>query len=141
MQEHTCSTGCMIAIVAFLLLLPVGLTQQPKPGGTLWVAWEAESVNISFHNTRKPFDDVRVRQALGGYGIDRHTIAKTAMLGLGQALWSFVPPRGKDHIVGNMVQMSITTLPFIQAAREYVKGYVCERGLKIGLAATWLDKP
>ena len=56
------------------------------------------SVNISFHNSRKPFDDVRVRQALGGYGIDRHAIAKTAMLGLGQALWSFVPPRGKDHI-------------------------------------------
>ncbi|MGH8067901.1 MAG: hypothetical protein ACRERE_22280, partial [Candidatus Entotheonellia bacterium] len=26
MQEHTCSTGCMIAIVAFLLLLSVGWT-------------------------------------------------------------------------------------------------------------------
>lgn len=59
---------------------------------------DTQSVNISFHNTRKPFDDVRVRQALGGYGIDRHASAKTAMLGLGEVLWSFVPPGGKDHI-------------------------------------------
>jgi peptide/nickel transport system substrate-binding protein len=59
---------------------------------------ETQSVNISFHHSQKPFDDVRVRQALGGDGIDRHAIAKTAMLGLGQALWSFVPPGGKDHI-------------------------------------------
>jgi ABC-type transport system substrate-binding protein len=59
---------------------------------------DTQSVNISFHNTRKPFDDVRVRQVLGGYGIDRHAIAKTALLGLGQALWSSVPPGGKDHI-------------------------------------------
>lgn len=243
---------------------------------------DTQSVNISFHNSRKPFDDVRVRQALGGYGIDRHAIAKTAMLGLGKALWSFVPPGGKDHIdfdeqfpynpekakallkeagfdeknplrytimthgaepslptiatimktqlakigvdvtvevidrpvflrrlttdrdwdqfvnftlssldaysrsfvldsrgvnqvnhrdpkidemwdqikqaatpeefsrlsqevqryiVGNMVQMSATTLPFIQAARDNVKGYVFERGFKIRFEGTWLDKP
>jgi ABC-type transport system substrate-binding protein len=59
---------------------------------------DTQSVNISFNHAKKPFDDVRVRQALGGYGIDRHVIAKTAMLGLGQPLWSFVPPGGKDHI-------------------------------------------
>ncbi len=244
---------------------------------------DTQSVNISFNNSKKPFDDVRVRQALGGYGIDRHTIAKTAMLGHGQALWSFVPPGGKDHIdfdeefpynpqkakallkeagfdeknplkytimthgaepslptvatiiktqmaqigveatievidrpvflrrlttdrdwdqfvnftissldaysrsyllnsqmgtnqvnhkdpkidalwdqlqraatpeewsrlskevqryiVGNMVQMSATTLPFVQAARDYVKGYVFERGFKIRFHTVWLDKP
>jgi peptide/nickel transport system substrate-binding protein len=247
---------------------------------------DTQSVNISFHNSRKPFDDVRVRQALGGYGIDRHAIAKTAMLGLGQALWSFVPPGGKDHIdfeeefpynpeqakvllkeagfdeqnplkytimtnqaepslptvatiiktqlaqIGvevtvevldrpiflkrltspnradrdwdqivnltgssfdaytrsfildsrgrnimnhqdpkldalwdqlkaaptpeewsrlshevqryvarNMIQISATTLPFIQAAQQYVKGYVYERGFKIRFEQTWLDKP
>jgi len=45
------------------------------------------------------------------------------------------------YIVRNMVQMSVTTLPFIQAARDYVKGYVFERGLKIRFATTWLDKP
>jgi ABC-type transport system substrate-binding protein len=51
-----------------------------------------------FHNGRKPFDDVRVRQALAGYGIDRQVIAKSALLGQGQALVSFVPQGGIDHI-------------------------------------------
>jgi ABC-type transport system substrate-binding protein len=244
---------------------------------------DTQSVNISFNNSKKPFDDVRVRQALGGYGIDRQTIAKAAMLGQGKALWSFVPPGGKDHIdfdeqfphdpdkakallkeagfddknplqytimthgaepslptvatiiktqlakigvevtvevldrpvflrrlttdrdwdqfvnftlssldaytrsyllhsqlgtnqvnhrdrqidalwnqlqqastseefsrlsqevqryiISNMVQMSATTLPFIQAARDYVKGFVFERGFKIRFETTWIDKP
>ena len=244
---------------------------------------DTQSVNISFNNSKPPFDDVRVRQALGGYGIDRYAIAKVAMLGLGKPLWSFVPPGGKDHIdfeeqfpynpekakallkeagfddknplkytimthsaepslptvatimktqmakigvevtievldrpvflrrlttdrdwdqfvnltlssldantrsyllnsklgtnqvnhkdpkidalwdqllraptpeewsrlshevqryiIGNMVQMSATTLPFIQAARDQVKGYVFERGFKIRFETTWLEKP
>jgi ABC-type transport system substrate-binding protein len=247
---------------------------------------DTQSVNVSFNNAKKPFNDVRVRQALGGYGIDRHAIAKTALLGLAKPLWSFVPPGGKDHvdfaeefpynpqkakallkeagfdeknplkytiitnqaepslpnvatiiktqlaqigvevtievldrpvflkrlttpnraerdwdqlvnlslssldayslsfitdsrginplnlqdakidalwdqlkqaptpeeysrlsqevqryIVHNMVRISATTLPFIQAARDHVKGYVFERGFKIRFATTWLDKP
>ena len=32
----------MIAILTFLLWLPLGWTQQPKPGGTLRVAWDAD---------------------------------------------------------------------------------------------------
>jgi ABC-type transport system substrate-binding protein len=59
---------------------------------------DIQNLNIPFNNSKKPFDDVRVRQALGGYGIDRHAIAKIAMVGLGKALWSFVPPGAKDHI-------------------------------------------
>ena len=47
----------------------------------------------SYFNLRNPlFRDVRVRQAVLGYGIDRHAIAKTALLGQAQPLWSFVPP-------------------------------------------------
>jgi ABC-type transport system substrate-binding protein len=49
MHEHTCSTGFMIAILAFLLVLPVGWTQQPKPGGTLRVAWEADISGLDPH--------------------------------------------------------------------------------------------
>ena len=53
----------------------------------------------SYFNLRNPlFRDVRVRQAVLGYGIDRQAIAKTALLGQAQPLWSFVPPGGKDHI-------------------------------------------
>jgi len=243
---------------------------------------DTQNVNISFNNGKKPFDDVRVRLALGGYGIDRQVIAKTALLGLGKPLWSFIPPGAKDHIdfadefpynpqkakallkeagfdeknplkytitthgaepslptiatiiktqltqVGvevtievidrpvflrrlttdrdwdqivnltgssldaysrsfvldtrgvnpfnhtdtrldalwdqlkqaptqeevsrlnyevqrhlmrNMIAISATTLPFIQAARDYVQGYVFERGFKLRFATTWLDKP
>jgi len=59
---------------------------------------DIQGLNVSFNNRKKPFDDVRVRRALGGYGIDRHAIAKIAMVGLGKALWSFVPPGATDHI-------------------------------------------
>ncbi len=45
------------------------------------------------------------------------------------------------YIVGNVVQMSATTLLFIQAARDYVKGYVFERGYKLRFETTWLEKP
>jgi peptide/nickel transport system substrate-binding protein len=51
-----------------------------------------------YFNLRKPaFQDVRVRHALLGYGIDRHAIAKTALLGFAQPLWSFVPPGARGH--------------------------------------------
>jgi ABC-type transport system substrate-binding protein len=50
-------------------------------------------------NLRKPaFQDLRVRQALLGYGIDRQAIAKTALLAQAQPLWSFVAPGSRGHI-------------------------------------------
>jgi peptide/nickel transport system substrate-binding protein len=39
----------MIAILASLLLLPAGWAQQPKPGGTLRVAWEADISGLDPH--------------------------------------------------------------------------------------------
>jgi hypothetical protein len=44
------------------------------------------------------------------------------------------------YIIGNMVQMNAMTLPFIQAARDHVKGYMFERGYKFRFETTWLDK-
>jgi len=270
--------------VDFLNYVPKEAVERLSKDGKiqLFQGPDTQSVNISFNNSRPPFDDVRVRQALGGYGIDRSAIAKTAMVGLGKALWSFVPPGGKDaldfgeqfpynpekakallkeagfdaknplkytimthgaepslptvatiiktqlakigvevtvevidrpvflrrlttdrdwdqfinftlssldaysrsfildsrgtnqvnhkdakidelwdqlkqaptpeefsrlsqevqrYIVGNMVQMSACTLPFIQASRDYVKGYAFERGFKIRFETAWLEKP
>ena len=49
MQKRTFSTGFMIAILACLLVLPVGWAQQPKPGGTLRVAWEADISDLDPH--------------------------------------------------------------------------------------------
>jgi peptide/nickel transport system substrate-binding protein len=279
----TRATALRAGEVDFLNYVPKEMVERisKDPKIQLRRGQDTQSVNISFHNSKKPFDDVRVRQALGGYGIDRHAIAKIAMVGLGKALWSFVPPGAQDHIdfeeqfpynpqkakallkeaefdeknplkyaimchtaepsaptvatiiktqlaqigvevtvevidrpifirrittdrdwdqfvtlsassldaysrsfvldtrgvnqvnhkdpkidelwdqlkaaptpeefsrlskevqryiVGNMVQMSATTLPFIQEARDHVKGYMFERGYKFRFETTWLDK-
>jgi ABC-type transport system substrate-binding protein len=55
-------------------------------------------INSYFNHARPLFKDVRVRQALLGYGIDRPAITRTALLGLAQPLWSFVPSGGKGHV-------------------------------------------
>ena len=39
-----------------------------------------------------------------------------------------------------MLYQSVTTLPFTQAARAYVKGYENLYGYKIRFETTWLDK-
>jgi peptide/nickel transport system substrate-binding protein len=44
------------------------------------------------------FQDVRVRRAVLEYGMDRHAISKTALLGLAQPLWSFMPPGSRGHL-------------------------------------------
>jgi ABC-type transport system substrate-binding protein len=49
MKKRTFSTGFMIAILMCLLLLSVGWAQQPKPGGTLRVAWEADVSGLDPH--------------------------------------------------------------------------------------------
>jgi hypothetical protein len=40
-----------------------------------------------------------------------------------------------------MVQITATTLPLIQAARNSAQGYVYKRGLKIPYERMWLGKP
>jgi glutathione transport system substrate-binding protein len=55
-------------------------------------------VFIPFNNQRKPFDNPKVRIALMGYGINREAIAKTALLGYGNPLWSGIPEGAKDHV-------------------------------------------
>ena len=50
MKGHTFSTRSMIAMVVYLLLLlPVVWAQQPKPGGTLRVASEADVAGLDPH--------------------------------------------------------------------------------------------
>ena len=55
-------------------------------------------VFIPFNNQRPPFDNPAVRIALMGHGIDREPIAKTALLGYGNPLWSGIPEGAKDHV-------------------------------------------
>jgi peptide/nickel transport system substrate-binding protein len=49
MTGHGFSTGFMIPILASLPLLPAWWAQQPKPGGTLRVAWEADISGLDPH--------------------------------------------------------------------------------------------
>jgi ABC-type transport system substrate-binding protein len=50
-----------------------------------------------FNLSKQPFYGAQVRLVILGYGIGRQAIVKTALLGLAQPLWSFVPPqRGAD---------------------------------------------
>jgi peptide/nickel transport system substrate-binding protein len=67
-----------------------GLTVHTGPArAPLWIG-----LNIA----RKPFDDVRVRQAVAGYGINREEIAKNAFFGYVQPLVSITPPGAEGHL-------------------------------------------
>jgi peptide/nickel transport system substrate-binding protein len=59
---------------------------------------ETQRITLAFNQKKPPFTDVRVRRAVLGYGIDRQAIAKTALLGQAQPLWSFVASGSRDHI-------------------------------------------
>ncbi|MBI3325671.1 MAG: hypothetical protein HYZ81_03070 [Nitrospinae bacterium] len=86
-----------VGVVGLLFLIPGWLwAQQPKSGGTLRIAWEAEYSR------------------------------------LGREI--------QEYLYKNMIYMSATSLPSLQAAREYVQGYVYERGFKVRFETTWLNK-
>src|SRR5919108_728865 len=142
-----------------------------------------------FHNGRKPFDDVQVRQALAGYGIDRriwlrrllkdrdmdqilttpsnvfdpysrrfvldsrkgpnpsnHQNARVNEL-LDQLAQTMDPAEytrlGHElqrHVIEQMIYLSATSLPTIEAARDHVKGYEFLHGFKKRFEGAWLDK-
>jgi peptide/nickel transport system substrate-binding protein len=48
--------------------------------------------------TRPPFDDLRVRKAIGCYGVNRQEIAEKALLGLTKPLVGMAPPDTKGYV-------------------------------------------
>ena len=133
--------GVLLCLVGFLLLAPLtAWAQQPKSGGTLQVAWEADVAGFdprlsrvldtrAWNNTLN-HDDKQV-DAL----IDRmkEAPAEAALL---QAGYDF-----QRYITESMMTCGIASLPFLQASRADVKGYVHLHGYKVHFETTWLDKP
>jgi len=71
---------------------------EKMPGITVVTGPELAPM-VAFLNMRvKPFDDVRARRAVGGYGINRVDIARVAFQGRATPLVSVMPPGVPDAI-------------------------------------------
>jgi peptide/nickel transport system substrate-binding protein len=75
----------------------VGLVAK-DPRIQLFTGPETGFIFTNFNQSRKPFDDIRVRQALIGYGLNREEIAKAAFLGHARPQISMVPPGARGHL-------------------------------------------
>jgi ABC-type transport system substrate-binding protein len=95
----TRATALRAGEVDFVNLVPIEHVERLSKDPKMRVLRGPETATIFLvaNNGRKPFDDVRVRQATIGYGIDRRVIAKSALLGLASPLVSFVPQGTLGH--------------------------------------------
>jgi peptide/nickel transport system substrate-binding protein len=75
----------------------VGLMAK-DPRIRLFTGPETGFIFTNFNQSRKPFDDIRVRQALAGYGLNREELARTAFLGHARPQISMVPVGARGHI-------------------------------------------
>ena len=91
----TASTALRAGEIDFFSRVP--MQQVPileKSQGIHVVTGLEMAPTIGFLNMRvKPFDDVRARRAIGGYGLDRAEIAKVAFQGRSQAAGECTGPR------------------------------------------------
>jgi len=96
----TASTALRAGEIDFITRVP--MQQVPlleKNSGIKVVTGPEMAPTIALLNMRvKPFDDVRARRAVGGYGLDRVEIAKVAFQGRAKPLVSIVPPGVPDAI-------------------------------------------
>jgi peptide/nickel transport system substrate-binding protein len=96
----TATTALRAGEIDFITRVPMQqvLLLEKSPGITVVTGPEV-APTIALLNMRvKPFDDVRARRAVGGYGIDRAEIAKVAFQGRATPLVSVVPPGVPDAI-------------------------------------------
>jgi ABC-type transport system substrate-binding protein len=96
----TATTALRVGEIDFITRVP--MQQVPilerNPEITM-VTGPAMIPTIGFLNLRvKPFDDLRARRAIGGYGIDRAEIARVAFQGRAQPLVSALAPGVPDAI-------------------------------------------
>src|SRR5713101_4171527 len=96
----TATTALRAGEIDFIVRIP--LQQVPilerSPGLTL-VTGPAMIPTVGLLNLRvTPFNDLRARRAIGGYGLDRAEIARVAFQGRAQPLVSVLPPGVPDAI-------------------------------------------
>ena len=95
MKDGTTRMGAVRAgELAFATWVPLEMARivQGVPGvqgvtGPMYNVW-----NLLLHVASTPFDDLRVRQAVAGYGIDRQEVVKLGFLGYGQPSVSMLTP-------------------------------------------------
>src|SRR5712691_9044788 len=96
----TASTALRAGEIDFFSRVPMQQVPilEKSPGLRLITGLEM-APTIAFLNMRvKPFDDVRARRAVGGYGIDRVEIARVAFQGRAKPLVSVLAPGVRDAI-------------------------------------------
>jgi ABC-type oligopeptide transport system substrate-binding subunit len=91
--------------------------------------WTPISDTLTGNNTLNN-DDKRVDALIDGM---KEAPTEAALL---QAGYDF-----QRYVMDQMLTCGIASLPFLQAARSDVKGYVHLRGYKIPFETTWLDRP
>lgn len=86
--------------VDYVNRLPAEYVPQVSKDATLQLYKGPATVLVFgyFNMTRKPFDDVRVRRALLGYGLNRQQLAETIFLGHGDPLVGMVPQGSRGYI-------------------------------------------
>ena len=89
----TASTALRTGQIDMISRVPVRLVPVLEQSKTLHVVTGPEMApTVAFLNMRvKPFDDVRARRAVGGYGLNRAEIAQVAFQGRTQPLVSVLP--------------------------------------------------
>jgi peptide/nickel transport system substrate-binding protein len=96
----TASTALRAGEIDFITRVP--MQQVPlleKSSGIKVITGPEKAPTIALLNMRvKPFDDVRARRAVGGYGLDRVEIAKVAFQGRAKPLVSVLPAGASDAI-------------------------------------------
>jgi ABC-type transport system substrate-binding protein len=96
----TAGTALRAGEIDFIARVPIQqvLVLEKSPGIHL-ATGPSMAPTVALLNLRvKPFDDVRARRAVGGYGIDREEIAKVGFHGRVQPLVSVLPPGVPDAI-------------------------------------------
>src|SRR5215475_13017440 len=96
----TASTALRAGEIDFVMRVPMQQVPLLEKISDIKVVTGPEMApTIGLLNMRvKPFDDVRARRAIGGYGLNRADIAKVAFQGRAHPLVSVVPPGVPDAI-------------------------------------------